>query len=77
MCVLVENHIQSLAREIGAKRYVECSALTRAGLAEAVEGAVAAVLPDVKAGEMLSTFNEFICLEYVILKRLFMYYVQR
>jgi hypothetical protein len=40
-----------LAKELGAKCYVECSALTRSNLTEAVEGAFAAILPDVKKGE--------------------------
>jgi hypothetical protein len=51
--LLCENayNTQSLAKELGAKCYVECSALTRSNLTEAVEGAFAAILPDVKKGE--------------------------
>jgi hypothetical protein len=51
--LLCENayNTQSLAKELGAKCYVECSALTRSNLTEAVEGAFAAILPDVKKGK--------------------------
>jgi len=48
---------QSLANQIGARRYVECSALTRTGIVEAVEKAISEVLPDVKEGAQTDASN--------------------
>lgn len=46
---IVTEQGQSLAKELNARCYVECSALTKNGLTEAVETGIAAVLPDIKS----------------------------
>mmetsp|Transcript_13774 Transcript_13774/g.16398 ORF Transcript_13774/g.16398 Transcript_13774/m.16398 type:complete len:257 (+) Transcript_13774:224-994(+) len=46
---IVEEQGHNLAKQLGARCYVECSALTRAGLVEAIEKGIGSVLVDVKS----------------------------